>query len=56
MVDTRTGFSSRRRRGFFQRAIAITASTNPLKLAYVRRRLRRGWSLQDAISTPAPTQ
>lgn len=51
MVDTRTGFSSRNRRVFIRRTIAITASTNPLRTAYVRRRLRRGWSLQDAIST-----
>lgn len=56
MVDTRTGFSSRNRRDFIQRAISITASVNPMSVLMVRKRLRRDWMISDAISTPAPTQ
>ena len=55
MADTRTGFTSRERRGFLQKAISITASTQPLSVARVRKRLRYCWSLQDAIATAAPT-
>lgn len=55
-VDTRNGFSSRDRRNFIEQAISITASSTPMTVALVRRRLRKCWSLQDAISTPAPTQ
>ena len=55
-VDTRTGFSSRDRRTFIQRAISITASNTAMSVTLVRRRLRKCWSLQDAISTAAPTQ
>ena len=57
MVDTRTGFSSRNRRDFLQRAIYNTPSINPLTVATVRKRYqRRLWVLQPAISTAAPTQ
>lgn len=56
MVDTRTGLTSRQRRDFLQRAISITASTNPLTVARMRKRLRYCWSLQDAIATASPTQ
>lgn len=57
MVDTRTGFTSRDRRTFIQRAIGQTASAQPLNVATVRRRYqRRYWLVQDAIATAAPTQ
>lgn len=57
MVDTRTGFTSRNRRGFIQQAIGQTASTFPLSVATVRRRYqRRYWLLQDSIATPNPSQ
>jgi len=57
MVDTRTGFSSRNRRDFLQRAIYNTPSINPLTVATVRDRYqRRLWLMQSAISTAAPTQ
>ena len=55
-VDTRNGFSSRDRRNFIEQAISITPSATRLTVATVRRRLRKCWSLQAAISTPAPTQ
>lgn len=57
MSDSRTGFSSRQRRGFIQQAIGQTASVNPMSVAMVRKRYqRRGWQLQTSIATPAPTQ
>lgn len=57
MSDSRTGYSSVNRRDFIQRAISITASSTPLTVAIVRRRHQRfGWTLQDSIATPAPTQ
>jgi hypothetical protein len=57
MSDSRTGFSSRNRRDFLQRAIYNTPSANPLTVALVRKRYqRRLWQVQAAISTAAPTQ
>ena len=56
MFDARTGYSSRQRRGFIQKAISITASAQPMSVVMVRRRLRKNWLISDAISTPAPTQ
>lgn len=56
MVDTRTGFSSRDRRNFIEQAISITASSTPMTVGLVRKRLRYCWSLQDALATAAPTQ
>ena len=56
MVDTRNGFSSRDRRNFIEQATSITASSTPLTVATVRKRLRYCWSLQAALSTAAPTQ
>lgn len=56
MVDTRTGFTSRDRRSFLQKAISITASTFPLTVGRVRKRYqRRLWLLQDSIATAAPS-
>lgn len=55
-VDTRNGFSSRDRRNFIEQAISTTPSATRMTVALVRRRLRKCWSLQDAISTAAPTQ
>lgn len=47
-VNTATGFSSRDRRNVINRASAIATGTNaPID----RRRLRRGWNLQDALTT-----
>lgn len=48
-VNTSTGFSSRDRRDVINRAVAIATGTTP---PIDRRRLRRGWSLQDALVTP----
>lgn len=56
MADTRNGFRERDRRNFIEQATSITASSTPLTVHTVRKRLRYGWSLQDAISTPAPTR
>lgn len=55
MVDVRTGFTSRERRGFIQKAISITASLNPMSVSMVRKRMRRDWTIAEAITTPAPT-
>lgn len=55
MFDARTGFTSRERRGFIQKAISITASIQPMTVQMVRKRLRRDWTLAEAITTPAPT-
>ncbi len=47
-VNTSTGFSSRNRRAVINQAKAVaTGTTAPID----RRRLRRGWSLQDALTT-----
>ncbi len=47
-VNTSTGFSSRNRRAVINQAnLVATGTTEPI----VRRRLRRGWSLQDALTT-----
>jgi ribosome-binding protein aMBF1 (putative translation factor) len=48
-VNTSTGFSSRDRRDVIDRADDIATGNNQV---IVRRRLRRGWSLQDALTTP----
>jgi hypothetical protein len=48
-VNTATGFSSRNRRDVITRANRLAVNTTP---AIVRRRLRRGWNLQDALTTP----
>lgn len=49
-VNTATGFSSRNRRDVIIRAANnILAGAN--NEAVVRRRLRRGWSLQSALTT-----
>jgi hypothetical protein len=57
MVDNRNGFNSFDRRNFIEQATSITASTFPLTVATVRRRYqRRGWTLQDSLATPNPSQ
>lgn len=52
MVDTRTGFSSMNRRNLMDRASQVTLGVTP---GLIRKRLRRDWQLQTALSTPAPT-
>ena len=47
-VNTSTGFSSRDRREVIDRADDIAVGVTP---AIVRRRLRRGWQLQAALTT-----
>lgn len=51
-INTSTGFSSRNRRDVINRAIAL-APCNTASI--VRRRLRRGWTLTDALTTQACT-
>jgi hypothetical protein len=50
MVDTATGFSTRNRRGFLNKADAtgLRAGVPVLRERYQR----KGWYLQDAITTP----
>jgi hypothetical protein len=48
-ANTTTGFSSRNRRSVITQAVVVATGNTP---AVVRRRLRRGWSLQSALTTP----
>lgn len=47
-VNTSTGFSTRNRREMINRAIALGTRAVP---SIVRERLRKGWRLQDALTT-----
>lgn len=51
-INTTTGLRSRDRRDVINQAVRVTDGTTP---PIDRRRLRRGWTLNDALNTAHPS-